>query len=311
MTPEDKVYIAGHRGMVGSAIQRRLEAAGFDDIVTRTSNELDLTRQEPTEDFFADEEPDHVFLAAARVGGIVANRDFPADFIYDNLAIQTNVIEAARQADVEKLCFLGSSCIYPKDAPQPMKEEHLLTGPLEPTNQWYATAKIAGIKQCQAYRRQHGLDAICLQPTNLYGPRDNFHPEHSHVMAALIRRFNEAAEEGRDEVEVWGTGKPRREFLHADDLADAAYFLMQNYDDEEIINVGVGEDISISQLADTIAEVVGFEGEIAYDTSKPSGVARKLLDTSKLEKVGWKTQVGLEEGIRNAHRWFREEHPDG
>lgn len=305
MDKDDTIYVAGHRGMVGSAIAQRLKGDGYTNLVTRTSDEVDLREQAEVREFLQEEQPDHVFLAAAKVGGILANRDYPADFIYDNLAIQTNVIHEAYEAGVEKFCFLGSSCIYPKEAPQPMKEEYLLTGPLEPTNQWYAVAKIAGIKQCQAYRRQHGFDAISLQPTNLYGPNDNFHPEHSHVMAALIRKFHEAKVEGEDTVTLWGTGEPRREFLHVDDLADAAVFLMNNYSDEEIVNVGVGQDISINELADVIGDVVGFEGKIEHDTSKPDGTPRKLLDVSKIEELGWEAQIGLREGIEDTHEWFR------
>lgn len=308
MDKDAKIYVAGHRGMVGSAITRRLKEDGYTNLVTRTSDELDLTDQHQTREFFQTEQPDYVFLAAAKVGGIIANRDHPAEFIYDNLAIQTHAIHEAYQAGVTKLCFLGSSCIYPKHAPQPMTEEHLLTGELEQTNQWYAIAKIAGIKQCQAYRRQYGFNAICLQPTNLYGPNDNYHPEHSHVMAALIRRFHEAAQAGKDTVTVWGTGEPRREFLHVDDLADAAVFLMDEYDEEEIINVGTGKDISISELAELIAEVIGFEGEIVYDTSKPDGTPRKLLDVSQLERIGWSADIGLRDGLEHAHAWFRKHH---
>jgi len=302
---EDKIYIAGHRGMVGSAIKRRLENAGFSNFITRTSDELDLTDQLAVREFFQQEEPDYVFLAAAKVGGIIANRDYPADFIRDNLQIQNNVITSAHQTGVEKLCFLGSSCIYPKHAPQPMKEEHLLTGELEPTNQWYAVAKIAGIKMCQAYHRQHDFNAISLQSTNLYGPRDNFHPEHSHVMAALIRKFQEAVENDEDEVVVWGTGEPRREFLHVDDLADAAYFLMQNYDQEGIVNVGVGEDISVQELALRVKKITGFQGEIVNDTDKPDGAPRKLLDVTRLEDVGWTADIPLDVGIRSALAWYR------
>lgn len=306
MESDEKVYVAGHRGMVGSAIVRRLRAAGFENLVTRTSEELDLTNQQETRTFFREEEPDYVFLAAAKVGGIVANRDHPAEFIHDNLEIQNHTIHEAYTAGVEKLCFFGSSCIYPKHAPQPMQEDYLLTGELEPTNQWYAVAKLAGIKLCQAYRRQYGFDAIALQPTNLYGPRDNFHPEHSHVMAALIRKFHEAKENNEEAVTVWGTGEPRREFLHVDDLADAAYFLMQSYSDEEIINVGVGEDVSIQELAHRIKKIVGFEGEIVNDTSKPDGTPRKLLDVSKLHEMCWKPRVSLGEGIEQARRWYAE-----
>lgn len=304
MQRHDKIYVAGHRGMVGSAIKRRLEVAGYENLVTRSSAKLDLTRQAPTEEFFEEERPDYVFLAAARVGGIVANRDYPADFIRDNLQIQTNVITAAQETGVEKLCFLGSSCVYPKNAPQPMKERHLLTGPLEPTNQWYAVAKIAGIKTCQAYRRQHGFDTIVLQPTNLYGPQDNFHPERSHVMAALIRKFCEAKENDDESVTIWGTGTPHREFMHVDDFADAAYYLVQNYSDEKIINVGVGKDISVQELAYRIKDIVGFEGEIVNDTAKPDGAPRKLLDVSRLTETGWTASVELETGIQSTIEWY-------
>jgi len=306
MNKTDKIYIAGHRGLVGGAIYRRLQAAGFTNLVTRTSAELDLTNQAAVNTFFAEERPDYVFLAAAKVGGIHANNTYPAEFIRDNLQIQTNIIDAAYRNGCKKLLFLGSSCIYPKFAPQPMKEEHLLTGSLEPTNEWYAIAKIAGIKMCQAYRRQYGFDAISLMPTNLYGPGDNFHPENSHVLPALIRRFHEAKEEGRPEVVVWGTGSPRREFLHVDDLADACVYLMENYDEEEFINVGVGEDVSIKELAEMVKEVVGYAGELKFDTSKPDGTPRKLLDVSKLDRVGWKAKVELKTGIEQTYAWFLE-----
>lgn len=306
MNSDDRIYVAGHTGLVGGAIHRRLEEAGYEDIVTRTHDQLDLVEQDAVRAFFDEVQPDHVFLAAAKVGGILANREYPADFIYDNLMIQSNVIDAAHRSGVDKLCFLGSSCVYPKHAPQPMKEDHLLTGPLEPTNQWYAVAKIAGIKTCQAYRRQHGFDAICLQPTNVYGPGDNFDLETSHVMAALIRKFHEATVDGADEVTLWGTGKPRREFIYVDDLADAILFLMDNYSDEEIINVGTGEDLSINELAKTIQDIVGFEGDIVHDTDKPEGTPRKLLDVSKLEKLGWQPSVGIREGIERTYEWYRE-----
>ena len=290
--------------MVGSAICRALAAKGFDNVLAPTRQELDLGNQAAVAEWFAENRPEYVFLAAAKVGGIHANDTYPAEFIHDNLVIETNVIHSAWKHGVKKLLFLGSSCIYPKHAPQPMKEEHLLTGALEPTNEWYAVAKIAGIKLCQAYRRQYSFDTISLMPTNLYGPGDNFHPENSHVVPALIRRFHEAKEEGRDEVVIWGTGSPRREFLHVDDLADACLHLMQHYSDEQIVNVGVGEDISILELAQLVAEVVGFEGRIETDPSKPDGTPRKLLDVSRLHELGWKAKTSLEDGLRESYRWF-------
>ncbi len=304
MEKDAKIYVAGHRGMVGSAIVRRLQQSGFTNLVLRSREELDLTRQADVEAFFAEQRPDYVFLAAALVGGIHANRTYPADFIYNNLAIQTNVIDAARRHGARKLLFLGSSCIYPREAPQPIKEEYLLTGPLEETNQWYAIAKIAGLMMVQAYRRQHGFRGISLMPTNLYGPGDNFDLATSHVLPALLRKFHEAAAEGRREVVVWGSGRPRREFLHVDDLADAAVFLMENYDAEEIINVGAGEDISIAELAELIAEITGYRGRIVYDTSMPDGTPRKLLDISRLTALGWQPRIGLREGIRMTYEWF-------
>jgi len=300
-----KIYVAGHRGLVGSAILRRLRAEGYENLVLRTRQELDLTDQRAVNRFFEEERPEYVFLAAAKVGGILANATYPGDFIRENLLIQTNVIDAAHRYGVKKLLFLGSSCIYPKFAPQPMKEEYLLTGPLESTNEAYAVAKIAGIKMVQAYRRQYGFRGISLMPTNLYGPGDNFDLETSHVIPALLRKFHEAKEAGRKEVVVWGTGTPRREFLHVDDLADASIFLMRHYDEEEIINVGVGEDISIRELAELIARVVGFKGEIVYDTSKPDGTPRKLLDVSRLFALGWRPRISLEEGLRQTYEWFR------
>ncbi|BDG26765.1 GDP-L-fucose synthase [Thermus thermophilus] len=306
MDKGSKIYVAGHRGLVGSAILRKLRAEGYTNLVTRTRQELDLRDQAAVNRFFEEERPEYVFLAAAKVGGILANSTYPADFIRDNLLIQTHVIDAAYRYGVKKLLFLGSSCIYPKHAPQPLKEGYLLTGPLEPTNEPYAVAKIAGIKMCQAYRRQYGFNAISLMPTNLYGPGDNFDLQTSHVLPALIRKFHEAKEGGRKEVVVWGTGTPRREFLHVDDLADAALFLMKHYESEEIINVGVGEDISIRELAELIARIVGFEGEIVYDTTKPDGTPRKLLDTSRLFALGWRPKIPLEEGIRQTYRWFLE-----
>ncbi len=306
MDKASKIFVAGHRGLVGSAILRKLQAEGYVNLVTRTRAELDLRDQAAVNRFFAEERPEYAFLAAAKVGGILANSTYPADFIRDNLQIQTNVIDAAYRHGVKKLLFLGSSCIYPKYAPQPMKEEYLLTGPLEPTNEWYAVAKIAGIKMAQAYRRQYGFNAISLMPTNLYGPGDNFDLETSHVIPALIRKFHEAKVEGRPHVVVWGTGKPRREFLHVDDLADAALFLMKNYDSEEIINVGVGEDVSIRELAELIQDVVGFEGEIVFDTTKPDGTPRKLLDVSRLQALGWKARIPLREGLASTYRWYVE-----
>jgi len=306
MNRDDKIYVAGHRGLVGSAILRRLRAAGYSNVIVRTSGELNLTDQAAVRKFLAAEKPAYVFLAAAKVGGIHANNTYPADFIRDNLQIEVNVIDAAYQAGVQKLLFLGSSCIYPKFAPQPMPEDCLLTGPLEPTNEWYAIAKIAGIKLCQAYRRQYGFNAISLMPTNLYGPGDNFHLENAHVLPALIRKFYEAKEEGQAEVVVWGTGTPRREFLHVDDLADASLFLMQQYDSEEIINVGVGEDITIRELAELVRETIGFEGDIVYDTSKPDGTPQKLLDVSRLSNMGWRPQISLREGIKTTYQWFLE-----
>ncbi|MCO5101737.1 MAG: GDP-L-fucose synthase [Burkholderiaceae bacterium] len=304
MTPDSRIFVAGHRGMVGSAIVRRLQADGATRLLLRSRRELDLTDQAAVEACFAAEKPQYVFLAAARVGGIHANDTYPAEFIRDNLAIQTNVIHSAWKHGATKLCFLGSSCIYPKLAPQPLKEEYLLTGPLEPTNEWYAVAKIAGIKMCQAYRRQYGFDAISLMPTNLYGPGDNFHPENSHVLPALIRRFHEAKERGDASVTIWGTGTPRREFLHVDDLADAAVFLMRGYSAEAIVNVGTGVDIPIVELARLVAGVVGFDGEIRTDPGKPDGTPRKLLDVGRLEAMGWKARIGLEEGVRATYRWM-------
>lgn len=305
-----KVFVAGHRGLVGSAILRRLEREGYDCIVTRTSKELDLRNQAAVEEFFATQSIEYVFLAAAKVGGIVANSTYPASFIYDNLAIQTNVIHAAYRYQVKKLLFLGSSCIYPKFAAQPMTEASLLTGPLEPTNEWYAVAKIAGIRMCQAYNRQYGTNFIGLMPTNLYGPNDNFDLESSHVVPALIRKFNEARVRKSPVVTVWGSGSPRREFLHVDDLADACLYLMENYDDSEIVNVGVGKDISIRELALTIKEVVGYEGDIVFDSSRPDGTPRKLLDVGRLEALGWKARIPLREGLRVTYDWYVREYAD-
>lgn len=299
-----RIFVAGHRGLAGSAIVRRLKQAGFGNLLLRTQSELDLTDAVAVDAFFAQERPAYVFLAAARVGGIHANNSYPVDFLRDNLQIEINVIEAAYRHGAAKLLFLGSSCIYPKFAPQPMPEDCLLTGALEPTNEWYAIAKIAGIKLCQAYRRQYGFDAISLMPTNLYGPGDNFHLANSHVLPALIRKFHEAKATGAAEVVVWGSGMPRREFLHVDDLADACLFLMQRYDDERIVNVGVGADVSILELAELVQRVVGFEGRIVLDPDKPDGTPRKLLDVSRLTALGWQARIGLEDGIRETYRWF-------
>jgi len=293
-----KIYIAGHRGMVGSAILRKLKAEGFTNFILKTSEELDLRNQQAVNDFFAAEKPDYVFLAAAKVGGIQANNVYRADFIYENLIIECNIIHAAFFNKVEKLLFLGSSCIYPKLAPQPLKEEYLLTGLLEDTNEPYAIAKIAGIKLCDSYRRQYGCNYISVMPTNLYGPNDNYDLQNSHVLPALIRKFHEAKVAGQKEVEIWGTGSPLREFLHVDDLADASYFLMENYNEEGLVNIGVGEDISIKDLALLIKKIVGFEGELKFNTSKPEGTPRKLLDVGKLHSFGWKHKIDLEQGIR-------------
>ena len=299
---EGRWYIAGHRGMVGSAVVRALARHGYPAPLVRTSAEVDLRRQADVEAFFADERPDYVVLAAARVGGIHANNTYPAEFIRDNLQMEVNVIEAARAAGVKKFCFLGSSCIYPKLAPQPIPEEALLTGPLEPTNEWYALAKIAGLKLCQAYRRQYGFDAITLMPTNLYGPGDNYHPENSHVLPALLRRFHEAKLAGAPEVVVWGSGTPRREFLHADDLAEAVVHFMETYSDELPVNVGCGQDLSIGELAELVARVVGYEERIAFDASKPDGTPRKLLDVARAKALGWSARIGLEEGVAATYR---------
>ena len=298
------IYVAGHRGLVGSSIVRALESAGGAAIVTRERHELDLTDPAAVDRFFAAERPEQVYLAAARVGGIRANDAYPAEFIRDNLAIQTNVIHSAWRHGVSKLVFLGSSCIYPRLASQPISEESLLTGPLEPTNQWYAIAKIAGIKMCQAYRRQYDFKAISLMPTNLYGPGDNFSREDSHVLPALIRRFHDAKLAGAAEVVVWGTGSPRREFMHVDDLAAAAVFLMRVYDAEDIVNVGTGTDVSIAELAQLVQRVVGYQGELRFDASEPDGTPRKLLDVRRLHQLGWQHRIALEDGVRSTYRWF-------
>jgi GDP-L-fucose synthase len=299
-----RIYVAGHRGMVGSALWRALAREGCTRLLGRSRAELDLLDQRAVRDFFRAERPEFVFVAAARVGGILANDQQPADFLYENLVLETNLIQAAHETGVQKLLFLGSSCIYPKFAPQPLQEEHLLTGPLEPTNEWYAIAKIAGIKLCQAYRRQHGCQFISAMPTNLYGPNDNYDPQTSHVLPALIRKFHEAKAGNVGEVTCWGTGTPRREFLHADDLARACVFLMRHYDDEQFINVGSGSDVSIRELAEMIKDVVAFRGEINWDNSKPDGTPRKLLDSSRIRALGWRPQIDLESGLRQAYADF-------
>lgn len=301
MDKNSKIYIAGHRGMVGSAIHRRLERAGFKDFLLRTSAELDLRNQQAVHDFFDQEKPDYVFLAAAKVGGILANNTYRGEFLYDNLMIQSNVIHAAYRSGVTKLMFLGSSCIYPKLAPQPLKEEYLLTGLLEPTNEPYAIAKIAGIKMCDAYRSQYGCDFISVMPTNLYGPNDNYDLKTSHVLPALMRKFIEAKRNNTPQVMMWGTGSPKREFLHADDLADACYYLMQHYSEAGLVNIGCGKDIAIIDLARAIKQVVGYEGEIKLDTSKPDGTPRKLMDVSKLTALGWQQRISLEEGLQSVY----------
>ena len=298
MNKEARIYVAGHGGLVGAAIVRRFENAGYENLILKTHGKIDLTRQAAVEAFFEKERPDYVFMAAAKVGGILANSTFPADFIYQNLLMETNIIHAAHLYGVKKLLFLGSSCIYPKHCPQPMKEEHLLSGYLESSNEPYAVAKIAGIKMCQAYNRQYGTRFISLMPTNLYGPGDNFDLETSHVLPALIRKFHEATIAGNASVEIWGTGKPRREFLHVDDLADACLFLMNHYEETEIVNVGVGKELSIRDLAETIARIVRFDGNLHFDTTKPDGTPLKLLDISKLTALGWQAKIRLEEGIR-------------
>lgn len=306
MKPGASIYVAGHRGLVGSAIVRRLEADGFTGIIVRERKELDLRNQPAVSAFFDHARPQYVFLAAAKVGGILANDTYPAEFLRDNLAIQSNVIDAAYRSGAEKLLFLGSSCIYPKHAPQPMPEDCLLTGALEPTNEWYAIAKIAGLKMCQAYRRQYGFRAVAAMPTNLYGPGDNFDLRNSHVLPALIRKLHEAKESGAGEVEIWGTGTPRREFLHVDDLADASLFLMRSYDSEHWVNVGWGRDISIAELAARVAEAVGFRGAFRFNAAMPDGAPRKLLDNSRLAALGWTPRISLEEGIDRTYRWFLE-----
>ncbi len=306
MNYQSRIFVAGHNGLVGSAMVRHLRNAGYHNLLLRSRKELELTDGRAVSEFFAAERPEYVFVAAAKVGGILANSKYPADFIRDNLAIELNVLDAAWRNGVLKLEALGSSCIYPKFAPQPIKEESLLTGPLEPTNEWYAIAKIAGIKLCQAYRAQYDFPAISLMPTNLYGPGDNFDLQNSHVLPALMRRFHEARLENRPEVVIWGTGAPRREFLHVDDLAAAAVFLMQNYDSPEIVNVGTGEDVTIAEIAQLVADVVGYKGGLVFDTSKPDGTPRKLLDVSRLHALGWRHSISLEEGVRSTYQWFLE-----
>lgn len=307
MEKDAKIYIAGHRGMVGSAILRNLQSKGFGNFVLRTSSELDLTNQQAVADFFAAEKPDYVFLAAAKVGGIHANNTYRAQFLYENLMIQNNVIHQSYEHGVKKLQFLGSSCIYPKMAPQPLKEEYLLTGPLEYTNEPYAIAKIAGIKMCENYRHQYGCNFISTMPTNLYGPNDNYDLNNSHVLPALIRKFHEAKESNAEFVEIWGTGSPKREFLHVDDLAEACVYLMDNYSEPELVNIGTGEDIAIKDLALLVKDVIGFEGELRFDSSKPDGTPRKLMDVSKLHSYGWKHKIDLREGITSVYEEYKKE----
>lgn len=304
MEKSAKIYVAGHRGLVGSAIVRSLRSSGHENLIFRSSNELNLERQERVEAFFDQERPEYVFLAAAKVGGIWANSTYPAEFIYNNMAIEMNVVHASYIYDVKKLLFLGSSCIYPRHCPQPMKEEHLLSGHLEPTNEPYAVAKIAGIKMCQAYNRQYGTRFISLMPTNLYGPGDNFDLKTSHVLPALIRKCHEAKVNGDGSVEIWGTGTPRREFLYVDDLADACLFLMEHYEADDIINVGVGKDQSIRELAELVAELVGFEGDLRFDPAQPDGTPLKLLDVSRLTAVGWQARTPLREGVKRTYQWY-------
>ena len=304
MNKNSKIYVAGHTGLVGSAIVRFLQKEEYSNIVTRSSKELNLTNQKATFEFFQTEKPEYVFLAAAKVGGIKANNDFPAEFIFQNLAMETNIINSAYLSGVQKLLFLGSSCIYPRECPQPIKEEYFMTGPLEETNKAYAVAKIAGITMCQAYNKQYGTSFISAMPTNLYGPNDNFDLDSSHVLPALLRKFHDAKTSGAKEVVMWGTGSPMREFLHVDDLAGACVFLMNNYADSEIINIGTGNDLSILELAKLIKKIVGFEGEITNDTTKPDGTPKKLLDVSKIHRLGWKHRIELNEGIRSTYEWF-------
>jgi GDP-L-fucose synthase len=311
MDKSSSIYVAGHLGLVGSALYRALQREGYLNMVVRTRRELDLTRQAEVEDFFRATRPEYVFMAAAKVGGILANSQHPAEFIAENLAVQSNVIDAAYRNGTKKLLFLGSSCVYPKFAPQPIREEYLLTSELEPTNEWYAVAKIAGLKMAQAYQKQYGFRAICLMPTNLYGPGDNFDLETSHVLPALLRKFHQAKSENAPRIVIWGTGTPRREFLHVDDLASAALFLMLHYESAEIVNVGAGADIAIGELAETIREIVGCDGQIVFDTSKPDGTPRKLLDVSRLNALGWHPRISLRDGIRSTYEWYLQNAPRG
>lgn len=310
LTNDSRIYVAGHRGLVGSAVVRSFSGQGYNNLITRSRSELDLTEQSAVRSFFEETKPQVVIMAAARVGGIHANNSHPAEFLRDNLLIQDNVIDAAYRSGVEKFVFLGSSCIYPKLAPQPIKEDYLLTGPLEPTNEWYAVAKIAGIKMCQAYRREYGFNAISLMPTNLYGPGDNFDLQSSHVLPALIRKFHEAKRRNDKSVEIWGTGAPRREFLHVDDLASAVLYLLQNYDEEPIVNIGWGQDLTISELAETIMSAIGYTGALTFDRSKPDGTPRKLLDVSRLSGLGWRPSISLRAGIEGTYAWFKEHATD-
>lgn len=307
MNRKDKIYIAGHRGMAGSAIKRNLEERGYHNLITRTRSELDLTNQQAVKNFFETQRPEYVFLAAAKVGGILANSTYPAEFIYENLMIEANVIHSSYTTGVKKLLFLGSSCIYPRLAPQPLKEEYLLTGELEVTNEAYAVAKIAGIRMCKHYNQQYGTNFISAMPTNLYGPNDNYDLETSHVMAALIRKFHDAKMNNAPQVVVWGTGTPRREFLHVDDMADACVYLMENYDASdlgELVNIGLGEDVTIRELAEMMGDIVGYSGEIVYDTTKPDGMPQKLLDVSRLRELGWGARISLRDGIKQAYDWY-------